>query len=80
MTAEQKLANVEAQMHAVRRGATNCITCPYCEAQMMEGDQFCCETFCKAAMAIQERMCVTEHDDLVKRVQDKLADTPVTIH
>ena len=59
MSADSKIANIEAQIAAVEEGRTNVITCPYCGAQNIE-PPMCCRLFAAAALAIIERQEMKE--------------------
>lgn len=55
MTGEQKIAAVQAQIRAIRLGATEAIQCPYCQSMNSEGHELCCELLAHAVMAILDR-------------------------
>lgn len=73
MTPEQKIASIEAQIAACERGATNIITCPYCDEQNKQGQPLCCETFAKAAMAIIQRQGTHELVEHAERIAEQVS-------
>ena len=73
MTAQAKIANVEAQIEACEAGRTNVITCPYCGTQNWEpgpddSPALCCRLFAAAALAIIERQAIEEQKRIAERV------------
>lgn len=71
MNAEQKIANIEAQMRAAREKRTNVITCPYCAVQNIEeNESVCCPLFAAAVTAILHRWDTQTRLDQVARVAD----------
>ena len=73
MSAESKIADIEAQIEACEAGRTNVITCPYCgeknwEPELGQSPTLCCRLFAAAALAILERQAVEEQKRIVERV------------
>lgn len=71
MTADAKVANVEAQIAALERGATDVLNCPYCRAQTSFGEAFCCRLMAAAALAVLDRKEQSERADLLARISDR---------
>lgn len=70
MDPEQKIADVERQVRAIRAGDLNEITCPYCGLFVKMDGVFCCPTLTAAIDAVLERLQVNEAIDFVHRVTD----------
>ena len=71
MTGEEKLAFVESQIRAVRRGATNVVKCPYCNASNgEEAEQMCCPTFIKAVAAVLDRLELEKTKETLEQISE----------
>ena len=67
LTPEQKIAWVEAQIH----GLAQIITCPYCGADNVEGNEsLCCDLMGKAVAAVLDRLESQAELDKVARLCD----------
>lgn len=73
MTAEDKLANIEAQVTACSEGRTNVMNCPYCSGHTKNGDTFCCLVMATAVYAILLRQAQGELIDHAARIADRIA-------
>jgi len=74
VTAEQKLANVESQIAACMRGATDVITCPYCGEQVKQGnDALCCADMGLTVRAILRRQAQQECIETAERIAENMA-------
>ena len=74
MTPEQKIANVESQINACYRGATNTITCPYCGvATAQTHEALCCADMGLTVRAILRKQAQQECLDMAARIADNLA-------
>jgi len=73
MTAEQRIAYVEKQIAAVDQGRQNTLNCPYCDAQNLPGDPFCCLTFGRAIAAIMIRRDMREKADEAEKIAEKVS-------
>jgi hypothetical protein len=71
---EAKIANVEAQINACYRGATNVITCPYCGvATDQTANALCCADMGLTVRAILRKEAQQECLDVAARIADNLA-------
>ena len=68
-TNTRKIAQLEAQIRAVRRGATNVVTCPWCSIMNGAGEA-CCDTFIKAGMAVMDRLELEERAERLYEIQE----------
>ena len=71
---DPRIANVEAQINAAMRGATNVITCPFCSAQnKSEKEALCCVDFGAVVNAILCKQAQQELLDTAHRIADAVA-------
>ena len=71
---DPRIANVEAQINACMRGATNVITCPFCGSQNKESnDALCCADFGSVVLAILRKQAQQELIDTANRVADVIS-------
>lgn len=79
MTADQKIINVEAQIRAILRGATNCLNCPYCGDQNFpapEGEPespMCCPDMAQTVNAVTDKLQSNELLDAADRISQNAA-------
>ena len=74
MSPADKIANVEAQINACMRGATNTITCPYCGVATSDKDNaLCCADMGLTVRAILRKQAQQECLDMAARIADNLA-------
>ena len=78
MKPEERIEYVAAQLKAVRENRTNTVTCPYCDASVLEGEPICCMTMAKAMEAVLHRWDEFEGMDLAARIADKVFAEPTT--
>jgi hypothetical protein len=72
VTGEEKLASVERQIRAARKG--DVIVCPYCGEGNVETDNMpCCLPFANAAIAVLKRLDFEDTKDLYDRVSEMAA-------
>ncbi len=76
MTSEQKVENVEAQVKAAMRGATNVLTCPYCRLQNKPNEPICCMMMARAVAAIMERVDIAEQVEEIDRIRENIDREP----
>ena len=76
MNAAQKLENVEAQINALERHATNVITCPYCGIPMRAGDIYCCQLFAGAVNAILDRKEIGDQIREIEQIRENVDRQP----
>jgi len=72
MTAEQKIAYIEKQIHAAEQGRQNAINCPYCDEQNIEGNPLCCELFARVVAAVLVRKDDQARAQNVERILEKV--------
>ncbi len=71
---DPRIKSIEAQINACMRGATNVITCPYCDAQnKAENDALCCPDFGAVVVAVLRKQAQGECLDQAKRIADAVA-------
>lgn len=71
---DPRIANIEAQIQACMRGATNIITCPYCGAQnAKENKALCCSDMGLVVRAVLRKSAQFDCIDLGKRIGERLA-------
>lgn len=70
MTPEDKLAEVERQVRAIRAGEISEISCPYCGLGVKMDGVFCCPTLTTAIDAVLERLQVNDALEFIDRVTD----------
>ena len=74
MTIDPHIANIEAQINACMRGATNVITCPYCHKQNTDAaNALCCADFGAVVRVILRKQAQFECLDIAKEIADKVA-------
>ena len=74
MSPEDKIKNVEAQIAACMRGATNVITCPYCGEQNTQGsERLCCADMGLTVRAILRKQALGEVIEHAERIAEKVA-------
>lgn len=76
MTSEQKVENVEAQINAAMRGATNVLTCPYCQNQNKMGQTMCCMLMAQAVLAVMERKDIAEQVEEIEQIRENIDRQP----
>lgn len=68
------IANIESQINACMRGATNVITCPFCgEQNTAENEALCCVDFGAVVNAILRKQAQQECLDQAHRISDAIA-------
>ena len=77
MTSEDKIANVEKQLRAIRRnpipGVLDVIHCPYCGDENTEGQELCCNLLRKAMAAVVIKFKSEDDVEFFQRIQEGVA-------
>ena len=69
---DPRILQVEAQIAAAMRGATNVINCPYCKKQnVSENESLCCADFGLVVRAVLRKMAQGEVLDTAARIADR---------
>lgn len=72
MDGPAKIAFVESQLRAVRRGATNTLKCPFCDGvNTEEAERMCCVLFVNALAAVLDRLDLEETKEIVERISER---------
>ena len=80
MTPEQKIANVEAQvlalrrMHEADRSALGTLICPYCGGENLEKYGICCDLLRKAMAAVVIKLKDAEDVEFFQRIQEGIVN------
>lgn len=69
LTGEQQLEAVKKGLEWLEAGA-NAIDCPYCNARVLRGADFCCKTMVQAVAAILRAQATQELMDEAARIAD----------
>lgn len=68
---DPRVHDIEAQIHAAMRGATNVINCPYCKKQnVAENESLCCADFGLVVRAVLRKMAQGEVLDKAERIAE----------
>ncbi len=74
MSIDPRIVSIESQINACMKGATNVITCPYCNAQnKAENDALCCVNFGAVVNVILRKQAQGECLDTAARIADAVA-------